>query len=232
MAGGKAGGVSNPGSPVWDDVMRVWTDPQGVVEAGQREGRSRADAWRAIVLYGLGIAFSLVLNRRLGADKLMDSFFGPDDQMSIHPALEPTFWAAALGGLASLLMVQWLILPRISRLFGGSATRDDANLAFYFLFCIGFLTGFAGVLSDLAGVIVHRFWPPMGAYLVMAGALAIIIMAIHQAARVATLALDLGSYPRGLAVLTLSFLPGLAVAILFFAGVLMGTMAVFPELLD
>ncbi|MCZ8187729.1 MAG: hypothetical protein O9308_15225 [Beijerinckiaceae bacterium] len=220
------------GSPVWDDVMRVWTDPHGAVEAGQREGRSRADAWRAVLLYGLGIAFSLVLNRRLGADKLLDSVLGADDQATIHPALEPTFWAAAVGALATLLLVQWLVLPSVSRLFGGSPARRDANLAVYFLFCVGFLAGFAGVVSDLAGVIVHRFWPSTGAYLVLAGSLAIIALAIHQSARLATEALALASYPRGLAVLTLSLAAGLVAAALFFYGVLMGTLTLFPELLD
>ncbi len=232
MAGGKAGGVSNPGSPVWDDVMRVWTDPHGVVEAGQREGRSRADGWRAILLYGLGIAFSLVLNRRLGADALLDSFFGADDQTTIHPALVPTVWAAVIGGLATLLLVQWLVLPTVSRLFGGSPARRDANLAVYFLFCVGFLAGFAGVLSDLTGVIVHRFWPSTGAYLVLAGSLAVIVMAIHQSARLATDVLALASYPRGLAVLMFSLLVGLVAAALFFSGVLVGTLTLFPELVD
>jgi hypothetical protein len=212
--------------------MQVWTDPHGAVKAGQQQGRSRKDFWHALMLYGLGLGFSLVLHQRLGADRLLDGFFGADDPADVNPGLEPTVWAAFIGAVATLFLVQWLVLPGVSRILGGSRARVDANLAIYFLFCVGFLTGFAGAISDLTAVIIERFWPPMGAHLVLAGTLAIIVMAIHQSTKLAGVALGLTSYPRALAVLSVSFLAGLAAAALFFAGVLMGTLTLFPELME
>lgn len=224
--------MSRVDSPVWDDVMRVWLDPQGVVRAGQRDGRSLPDGWRAIALYTLGFVFSIVLHQRLGADRMLDAVLGISNAGSVNPGLEATVLAAGIGAFVTLFLVQWLFLPVVSRGLGGSRLRQDANLAVYFMFCAGFLSGFAAVLVDVAALVSQRLLPPSGGYVVLAGSLAVIVMTAHQCARLIMTALGLPTYPRALVALLVSLVGGLLAAALFFAIVLTGTLAMFPEMLE
>lgn len=227
--------MSHGGSPVWDDVMRVWLDPHGVVEAVRQEGRHRGDWWQAVALYSLALGFGLVMHYRLGADKLfdrlLDSLLGPADS-TINPGVVGAFWVAALLSLVTLYLVQWLILPLASRIMGGRAARGDASRAMYLLVCVGFFLGFISVTSDLVAVLLSAFWPGAGGHLVLAGTLGVICLGMHQATRLAAAALELPSYPRGVAVLMLSLLPGLVAAALVFALAMIGSLVLFPEMLE
>jgi hypothetical protein len=224
--------VTRVESPVWDDVMRVWLDPYGVVEAGRRDGRSWPDWWRALALLALGLGFSMMLHQRLGVDQLIDSLLWGDEPTRVNPGIQVVFTAASLGATITMLLVQWLVLPVVSRLFGGSPSRRDANLAVYFLFCAGFLMGFAIVAADLVSVISQRIWPVAGPYLALSGAMVVLALVAHQGTRLTMLVLALGSYPRGMAVLTISFAAGFLAASLFFSVVLLGTLSVFPDMLE
>ncbi len=83
----------------------------------------------------LGLGFSMMLHQRLGVDRLIDSLLWGDEPARVNPGIQVVFTAASIGATITMLLVQWLVLPTVSRLFGGSPSRRDANLAVYFLFC-------------------------------------------------------------------------------------------------
>ncbi len=92
--------------------------------------------------------------------------------------------------------------------------------------------GFASVAADLVSVISQRIWPVSGPYLALSGAMVVLALVAHQGTRLTMLVMALGSYPRGMAVLTISFAAGFLAASLFFSVVLLGTLSVFPDMLE
>ncbi|KAF0231075.1 MAG: hypothetical protein FD175_944 [Beijerinckiaceae bacterium] len=219
-------------SPVWDDVMRVWSDPVGVAEAGLRDGRSGADWWRVLVLYALMLAFSYTMHTRLGADKLWDRLLGPGASEPLDPSVEMFVQSGAFVWFACIMLFQWLALPRVSGWFGGSRSRHDSTLAYYLMFCVAFLPSFLTPVVDLAALFIQRLVPPMGSIL-MATAMVVILSAMfHQCTRVTGRVLGLHTYLRSFSVLIVSTGIGMLASLLLFMMIAVPIFVFMPSLLD
>lgn len=219
-------------SPVWDDVMRVWSDPVGVAETALRDGRSGADWWRVLVLYALMLAFSYTMHTRLGADKLWDGLLGPGASELLDPSVEMFVQSGAFVWFACIMLFQWLVLPRISGWFGGSRSRQDSTLAYYLMFCVAFLPSFLTPVVDLAALFIQRLAAPWGSVM-MATALVVILSAMfHQCTRVTGRVLGLHTYLRSFSVLTVSTAIGILASMLLFFTLAMLVFVASPSLLD
>lgn len=209
-------------SPVWDDVMRVWTDPKGAAASGLRDGRGWADWWRVLVLYGLAFTFSYVMDGRTGADKLWGPLLGDDSASSEDGYPEYVYIALIVWFFVGTFLFQWLALPYVSGWFGGSRYRKDASTAYYFGFCAAFLSNFAMPVAGLLSVAMQAYYPPAGSYLMVCMLALSCLVVLYQSARVAYWAMFFGSYFSSLLTLTVSLVIGI------FAGFLMLSMVAIP----
>jgi hypothetical protein len=217
-------------SPVWEDVMRVWSDPRGLVDDVLREGRGWSDWWRVLVLYGLGAAFSLVLERKLATAVLREPVFGKSESFEFSGS---GFEILLIFGLAiwlfGTLVIQWLVLPRAAGWFGGHRSRFAASATYYLFFAMAFLPFFAYVALDLMAVAVHRLNFQAGSALAVAGYMAISVGMLHWAAVLAQRALDLPSYARGLGAMVISLLIAMMLSLLLVAAIIAPIAILFPD---
>lgn len=218
-------------SPVWDDVIRVWTDPQGAAAGGLRDGRGWADWWRVVVLYGLVTAFSIVFRSRIRADRIWDPIFGePSSREFMAEPFELIIIISILTCFVGMMFFQWLLLPKVSGWFSGSRSRMDASLTYYFFFAVSFMMTFAVVLEDLGAVLVEQWAPHRGGYFSWIASTVILGAAFHQMSRISVRTLNLPSYLRSMGVMLISLLLGLVLSLLLIAAILVPLALLFPDL--
>lgn len=214
-------------SPVWTDVVRVWTARDAFALDLKREGRRRADWWLLLALYFLVFSFSYWITDRLGDQELWDRLFdSPSEPKSAAQKLVSFLILCSLMVTASLL--QWLILPQLSGCFGGGRTRPDANLAYYTGFAAGLLPEFVSVFGTAMGVSIERFASPFGAYFYLVFLLLTLSILLYWMARSWKELLNIPNLGRALALTFISIVVSLGAVLSIFYGIYL----IFPDLVD
>lgn len=214
-------------SPVWHDVVRVWTARDAFAHDLMREGRSRADWWLILLLYFLVFSFSYWIPDRLGDQELWDTLFNTTSEPKA--GIKKLFdFAFACLLVAMVFALQWLMLPRLSGWLGGSRDRFDANSAYYTSFSVAFITAFISTVGTAAGLLIEKIASPWGSIFNVVMLALLFSMMLHWSTRLWEQILGLSGYWRSFFVNVVSLVVSFGVAI----SVFVGFFAIFPDLVD
>jgi hypothetical protein len=213
------------------DVIGVWTNTKITVENGRVYGQGKRE-WLTVLAVYFGLLFGTsILSKVTGADSLLDYFI--DDQPSEDSWTYTVSLSLAICVLMALLsFLHWLILRRVSGWFGGSKNRDDATLAYYYLFCAGIGTGIATLLVDFIAIGMQQIAKPYGSYLYAAWLASIVIASLHIGTRITETAQFVDTYAKSLGVMAVSFLIALIAFFIFGFAALVLASLFYPNIWD
>lgn len=198
---------------ILDDIRNVWTAPAITASGVKAEGRS-GSAFTALVIVAFAVFVAqTALGVAIGADVLPDQLFASGNSVS----LSLRFYIALGLSLILMFFLNWLLLPAVSRLFGGSGLRSDANTTFYLMLCIGVGTTLLFAVSDVTAVVLQRIASPSGSYFSAASLVLLAALGILLSTVVTRTSQSLPGYGQALAVTFLSMLAAIVITVVAFA---------------